>query len=120
MIHAKAYPALNGHVSRHVEPHVEPAREPARGLHNGGQRADAIAGRPDSQGGDLMQVRRCAQCDSRIELVAESRECPICGLDPDLPAVDFDDAPAFFFSREHELAPIPIRSGTALSPLQRR
>jgi hypothetical protein len=41
MIHAKAYPALNGHVSRHVEP--------ARGLHNGGQRADAIAGWPDSQ-----------------------------------------------------------------------
>jgi hypothetical protein len=66
-----------------------------------------------------MQVRRCAQCESEIELAADSRVCPVCGLDPDLPAVDFDDAPAFFLSREPELAPIQIRSGTALSPLQR-
>ena len=48
------------------------------------------------------------QCESEIELAADSRVCPVCGLDPDLPAVAFDDAPAFFLSQEPQLSPIPV------------
>ena len=58
-----------------------------------------------------MEFRRCTNCRSEIELPAESRVCPVCGLDPDLPAIDFDDAPAFFLSREPALQPIPIEAG---------
>ena len=56
-----------------------------------------------------MEFRRCPHCQSEIELPAESRVCPVCGLDPDLPTVDFDDAPAFFLSGEPALAPITIQ-----------
>lgn len=58
-----------------------------------------------------MGFRRCTNCRSEIELSAESRVCPVCGLDPDLPAIDFDDAPAFFLSREPSLQPIAIEAG---------
>jgi hypothetical protein len=45
-----------------------------------------------------MEPRRCAHCLSAVDTTAEPRSCPVCGLDPDLPAIDFDDAPAFFLS----------------------
>jgi hypothetical protein len=45
-----------------------------------------------------MVTRRCIHCEAEIEVLDEARiTCPICGLDPDLPRVAFEDAPAFFF-----------------------
>ena len=46
-----------------------------------------------------MVTRQCTHCDSEIEVPAVDRiNCPVCGLDPDLPPLRyaFDDAPAFF------------------------
>lgn len=60
-----------------------------------------------------MITRRCAHCDAEVEL-PESRasRCPVCGLDPDLPQVTFDDAPPFYFAFEipNESAPEPERA----------
>ena len=59
-----------------------------------------------------MVLRRCIRCEADIEVPAENRvTCPICGLDPDLPPLNyrFDDAPAFFLAgdpRRFELAEV--------------
>jgi hypothetical protein len=46
-----------------------------------------------------MVTRSCIHCEAQIEVLDEARTtCPICGMDPDLPKLSFDDAPAFFFS----------------------
>lgn len=48
-----------------------------------------------------MVTRQCTHCDSEIEVPAIDRiNCPVCGLDPDLPPLRyaFDDAPAFFMA----------------------
>ena len=48
-----------------------------------------------------MVVRQCSHCDSEIEVPAgDPVNCPVCGLDPDLPPLRyaFDDAPAFFMA----------------------
>lgn len=61
-----------------------------------------------------MVLRRCIHCEADIEVPAEGRvTCPICGLDPDLPPLNyrFDDAPAFFLGgdpRRSELAEVPV------------
>ena len=56
-----------------------------------------------------MLTRRCVHCEAEIEVPDDVRTtCPICGLDPDLPRLAFDDAPAFFFSRYARLEPILI------------
>ena len=64
-----------------------------------------------------MVTRLCIHCDAEIEVPAKTRiNCPVCGLDPDLPplAYTFEDAPAFFLAGdprraipvEPELAPV--------------
>jgi hypothetical protein len=59
--------------------------------------------------GTWMVTRRCIHCEADIEMIDSSgTTCPICGLDPDLPKLAFDDAPAFFFAGEPRLEPIPI------------
>jgi hypothetical protein len=59
--------------------------------------------------GTWMVTRRCVHCEADIEMLDGSgTTCPICGLDPDLPKLAFDDAPAFFFAGEPRLEPIPI------------
>jgi hypothetical protein len=48
-----------------------------------------------------MVTRQCNHCDSEIEVPAvDPVNCPVCGLDPDLPPLRyaFDDAPAFFMA----------------------
>ena len=48
-----------------------------------------------------MVTRQCIHCDAEIEVPAKARiNCPVCGLDPDLPplAYQFDDAPSFFLA----------------------
>jgi hypothetical protein len=58
-----------------------------------------------------MITRRCAHCESEIEVPADGRVmCPVCGLDVDLPpiAITFDDAPAYFLSGDPRLEPIPV------------
>jgi hypothetical protein len=46
-----------------------------------------------------MITRRCTHCEAEIEVLEDERiTCPMCGLDPDLPRLAFDDAPAFFFT----------------------
>jgi hypothetical protein len=48
-----------------------------------------------------MVTRQCIHCESEIEVPAVDRiNCPVCGLDPDLPPLRyaFDDAPAFFLA----------------------
>jgi len=53
-----------------------------------------------------MVTRRCVHCEAEIEVLDEARTaCPVCGLDPDLARVAFEDAPAFFFAADaRELA----------------
>jgi hypothetical protein len=56
-----------------------------------------------------MITRRCTHCEAEIEILDEARvSCPVCGLDPDLPSLAFDDGPAFFFSREPDPLTIPL------------
>jgi hypothetical protein len=46
-----------------------------------------------------MVTRQCTHCDAEIEVPGRDRiNCPVCGLDPDLPPLTyrFDDASAFF------------------------
>jgi hypothetical protein len=48
-----------------------------------------------------MVIRQCIHCESEIEVPAgDPVNCPVCGLDPDLPPLRhaFDDAPAFFMA----------------------
>ena len=48
-----------------------------------------------------MVIRHCTHCDSEIEVPSvDPVNCPVCGLDPDLPRLRhaFDDAPAFFMA----------------------
>jgi hypothetical protein len=48
-----------------------------------------------------MVTRHCTHCDAEIEVPIKGRiNCPVCGLDPDLPPLtyQFDDAPAFFLA----------------------
>lgn len=48
-----------------------------------------------------MVTRRCIHCEAEIEVPADDRiSCPVCGVDPDLPALAyrFDDAPSFFMA----------------------
>ncbi|HET9878607.1 MAG TPA: hypothetical protein VFQ81_04790 [Candidatus Limnocylindria bacterium] len=48
-----------------------------------------------------MITRRCTHCDADVELPqAHASRCPVCGLDPDLPRVSFEDAPPFYFAFE--------------------
>ena len=82
--------------------------------------SQAVADTPRTGEVDQMEFRRCTHCQSEIELPAESRVCPVCGLDPDLPAIDFDDAPAFFLSGEPALAPIPIVPGAPARVIKTR
>ncbi|MGH2429002.1 MAG: hypothetical protein ACRDGV_08995 [Candidatus Limnocylindria bacterium] len=66
-----------------------------------------------------MIERRCPHCESEIEVLEARRiSCPVCGLDPDLPRLAFDDAPAFFLAgdpRRLEPTPVgePVREGSA-------
>jgi hypothetical protein len=63
-----------------------------------------------------MVTRRCVHCEAEIEVPdASGICCPICGLDPDLPKLAFEDAPAFFFGGEPRLEPIPIHVGTPVA-----
>ena len=61
-----------------------------------------------------MVLRRCIHCEADIEVPAENRvTCPICGLDPDLPPLNyrFEDASPFFLGgdpRSYELAEVPV------------
>lgn len=57
-----------------------------------------------------MIERRCPHCESEIEVFEARRAtCPVCGLDPDLPRLAFDDAPAYFFAGDPgALDPIPV------------
>ncbi len=55
-----------------------------------------------------MVTRRCTHCEGEIEMLEGSgTTCPICGLDPNLPKLAFDDAPAFFFAAPR-WEPIPV------------
>ncbi|HEY7464732.1 MAG TPA: hypothetical protein VH987_09925 [Candidatus Limnocylindria bacterium] len=57
-----------------------------------------------------MVTRQCTHCDAEIEVPARDRiNCPVCGLDPDLPPLTyrFDDAPAFFLGGDPR-RPIPV------------
>jgi hypothetical protein len=56
-----------------------------------------------------METRQCPHCESEIETVATSgMTCPICGLDPTLPRLGFDDGPAYFLAGDPRLEPIPM------------
>ena len=56
-----------------------------------------------------METRHCPHCESEIETAATGRvTCPICGLDPDLPRLAFDDGPAYFLAGDPRLEPISI------------
>jgi hypothetical protein len=60
-----------------------------------------------------MAIRQCSHCDAEIEVPLTGRiNCPVCGLDPDLPplAYQFDDAPAFFLAGDPR-RPLPIEIG---------
>ena len=62
--------------------------------------------------GRPMVTRQCTHCDAEIEVPAKARiNCPVCGLDPDLPplAYQFDDAPAFFLAGDPRRA-IPVEA----------
>jgi hypothetical protein len=59
-----------------------------------------------------MVTRECTHCDAEIEVPTQGRiNCPVCGLDPDLPplAYRFDDAPAFFLAGDPR-QPIPVEA----------
>jgi len=44
-------------------------------------------------------TRTCPHCECDFEaLVMGHATCPICGLDPSLPRLAFDDAPAYFLA----------------------
>lgn len=53
-----------------------------------------------------MITRRCTHCEAEIEVLDQPHiTCPMCELDPDLPRLAFDDAPAFFLAgdpRHHD------------------
>jgi hypothetical protein len=59
-----------------------------------------------------MVTRQCTHCEAEIEVPSRGRiNCPVCGLDPDLPplAFRFTDAPAFFLGGDpRRLQPIPV------------
>lgn len=56
-----------------------------------------------------MIVRWCGHCESEIEVSAEARViCPVCGLDPSVAPLAFDDAPAFFLA-DAAREPEPVR-----------
>ncbi len=56
-----------------------------------------------------MVTRSCIHCEAEIEVLDEVRtSCPICGLDPEMPKLAFEDAPTFFFSAPARLEPIPV------------
>jgi hypothetical protein len=60
--------------------------------------------------GKPMLSRQCTHCDAEIEVPLKGRiNCPVCGLDPDLPPLvhQFDDAPAFFLAGDPR-RPIPV------------
>jgi hypothetical protein len=53
-------------------------------------------------------TRRCTHCEAEIEILDEAHiSCPVCGLDPDLPSVRFEDGPAFFIGGDPRL-PEPV------------
>lgn len=58
--------------------------------------------------GNQMVTRNCTHCEAEIEVLDEVRTtCPICGLDPDLPRLAFDEAPAFLFRGDpRQLEPV--------------
>jgi hypothetical protein len=59
-----------------------------------------------------MMTRRCTHCEAQFEVVAgRSSSCPTCGLDPDLPRLAFDDAPAFFLAGDPRHEPGPTSLG---------
>lgn len=46
-----------------------------------------------------MVMRWCGHCETEIEVPDEQRMlCPVCGLDPSVLPLAFDDAPAFFLA----------------------
>jgi hypothetical protein len=54
-----------------------------------------------------MVMRWCGHCESEIEVSEDARViCPVCGLDPSVAPLAFEDAPAFFLA---ELEPQPVR-----------
>lgn len=63
-----------------------------------------------------MVTRLCKHCEAEVEVLAASQtSCPVCGLDPDLPGLAFDDAPAFFLGGDPrvpvEMAAEPMPAG---------
>jgi hypothetical protein len=44
-----------------------------------------------------MPARICPHCDAELTF-STAMDCPGCGLDPDLPTLAFEDAPAFFIA----------------------
>jgi hypothetical protein len=62
-----------------------------------------------------MVTRSCIHCEAEIEVLDEARTtCPICGMDPDLPKLSFDDAPAFFFSPYARLEPVRVAADSLI------
>ena len=54
-----------------------------------------------TEGRTNMITRRCTHCEAEVELPdSRASRCPVCGLDPDLPQVTFEDAPPFYFAFE--------------------
>lgn len=54
---------------------------------------------PPHRKGNAMVMRWCGHCEAEIEVSEEVRVvCPICGLDPTVSPLAFDDAPAFFLA----------------------
>ena len=45
-----------------------------------------------------MAIRHCPHCEFEVEWADGSRSGPVCGLDPSLPPLAFDDAPAYFLA----------------------
>ena len=59
-----------------------------------------------------MITRRCPHCEAEIEILESAHtSCPMCGLDPDLPRLAFEDAPAFFLAGDpRRTDPVPASS----------
>jgi hypothetical protein len=64
--------------------------------------------RPAVTGETTMVMRWCGHCESEIEVSEDARViCPVCGLDPSVAPLAFEDAPAFFLA-ELDLEPVRL------------